>query len=244
MSSLPGTTGRRRIYLMRHGHVDYFSKEVVDSQDPRLARLTAQGEEQARTAGEALSDIAFDIAMCSGLRRTRETAELVLSRQSGEPPVLENEPRLEELRSGQYIAFESREQLAATMTFQFENAGAPDASFFEGGERFADAMSRVETAISDLLSRPNWHTALVVAHEGINRLALSWMCQAPLHASASFEQDTGCINILDFDLVPEDDGKQNRIERRIIKSINLTPMNYVKHGMNLRSLEAIFSRDD
>ncbi|MCK9991630.1 MAG: hypothetical protein Dbin4_00150, partial [Alphaproteobacteria bacterium] len=24
MRVLPGTTGRRRIYLMRHGHVDYF----------------------------------------------------------------------------------------------------------------------------------------------------------------------------------------------------------------------------
>ena len=28
MSALPGTTGRRRIYLMRHGHVDYFSEVV------------------------------------------------------------------------------------------------------------------------------------------------------------------------------------------------------------------------
>ncbi len=33
------------------------------------------------------------------------------------------------------------------------------------------------------------------------------------------------------------------IERALIKAVNLTPYNYVKHGMNLTSLEAIFDRD-
>ena len=78
MSALPGTTGRRRIYLMRHGHVDYFAPEVVEASDPTLARLTEQGREQASAAGQALSAIPFDIALCSGLLRTRQTAELVL----------------------------------------------------------------------------------------------------------------------------------------------------------------------
>ena len=32
-------------------------------------------------------------------------------------------------------------------------------------------------------------------------------------------------------------------ERPIIKAVNLTPYNYLKHGMNLTSLEAIFERD-
>lgn len=242
MAALPGTTGRRRIYLMRHGHVDYFSKEVVESQDPRLARLTPQGVREACAAGEALSQIAFDIAICSGLRRTHETAELVLKQQNADVPFLENMAELEELHSGQYIAFESREQLAATMTFQFENAHLPGATFLEGGELFTEAARRSVLAIESILSRDNWKTCLIVAHEGINRIILSWMCHADLNASASFEQDTGCINVLDFDLVPSDTGKGKTIERRIIKSVNLTPENYTKHGMNLRSLEAIFSR--
>ena len=54
----------------------------------------------------------------------------------------------------------------------------------------------------------------------------------------AFEQDTGCINVLDFDL--HTDGS---IERTMIKSVNLTPYNWLKHGMNLTSLEAIFERD-
>ena len=241
MSALPGTTGRRRIYLMRHGHVDYFSKEVVESRDPKLAKLTPQGIAQAQAAGEALSEVKFDFAIFSGLGGNRETAEIVLSRQNQKTPDLESCEDLQELHSGQYIDFESREQLAATMTFQFENAHNPGATFLEGGELFSVAQERIVRSIMALLERPDWHTALLVLHEGVNRIILSWMCQAALNASACFEQDTGCINILDFDLVPDANDEKTVLERRIIKSVNLTPENYIKHGMNLRSLEAIFS---
>lgn len=243
MGALPGTTGRRRVYLMRHGFVDYTSKKVRDSRDPSVAYLTESGREEARAAGLALADVHFDVALCSGLHRTRETAEIVLSHHPYDLE-LEDEPRLAELQSGRYIDFESAEQLAATMTFQFEAAGEPDATFLEGGEKFADAMVRIEAGVLSLLARPDWHTALIVAHEGINRLLLAWTLGAPLGASAGFEQDTGCINIIDFDLVPKEGNGEARIERAVIKAMNLTPANYLKNGMNLRSLEAIFTRPD
>ncbi len=241
MSALPGTTGRRRVYLMRHGFVDYTSRRVREARDPTQAYLTEMGRDEARAAGAALADVHFDIAMCSGLTRTRETAELVLEAHPYDLP-LEEERRFEELRSGRYIDFQSAQQLAAIMTFQFEAAGNPGATFLEGGEAFADAMSRVIEGFQTLLARPGWHTALVVAHEGINRLALAWAIGAPLGASAGFEQDTGCINIIDFDLVPADgESGETVIERAVIKAVNLTPANYLKNGMNLRSLEAIFA---
>lgn len=243
MSTLPGTTGRRRIYLMRHGFVDYSSKEVLASRDPAIAQLTRQGKEEALAAGAALQDVHFDLAICSGLLRTRQTAEIVLSKHHN-PPNLEVDQRLEEIKSGKYIDFESAEQLAATMTFQYERAGEPGATFLEGGEKFIDTMSRIEDALLHLISRECWHTALVIAHEGVNRLILTWAIGAPLNACAAFEQDTGCINIIDFDLVPKEDGSGVKIERALIKAINLTPANYLKNGMNLRSLEAIFTKSN
>ena len=241
MSYLEGTTGRRRIYLMRHGHVDYFAPEVVESKDPRLARLTERGTEEIIAAGQALRDVSFDVVMSSGLLRTRQTLELVMDWQNGEVPDTEQDQRFEELRSGTFIEFESREQLAATMTFQFENASNEGATFLDGGELFSEALDRSIEGLQALIDRPGWKTALIVAHEGINRILLSWFCNAGLAGSASFEQDTGCINILDVDLVPTDDG--HKIERKIIKSVNLTPLNYEKNGMNLRSLESIFSQE-
>ena len=112
-----------------------------------------------------------------------------------------------------------------------------------GGDVFADVLDRSRRAIERLLSRPNWHTSLVVAHEGINRLLLGWMTGNGLNAIQAFEQDLACINILDFDLVPRADGGEgSEIARSIIKAVNLTPYNYTKHGMNLTSLEAIFAR--
>lgn len=241
MGALPGTTGRRRIYLMRHGFVDYTSPEVRAAQDPSIAYLTENGRTEAKAAGIALSDVQLDVAFHTGLRRTQETAEIVLGQHELETPELEREPRFMELRSGQYIDFKSPEHLAATMTFQFEQAGQPGATFLEGGEKFSDAMKRIEDGLKGLLSRPGWASALLVAHEVVNRMILAWAIGAPLGSSAGFEQDTGCINIIDFDLVPDEAGNV-RIERAMIKAVNLTPANYLKNGMNLRSLEAIFTR--
>ncbi len=241
MSALPGTTGRRRVYLMRHGFVDYTSQAVRAARDPSIASLTSQGRAEARAAGAALSEVHFDLAICSGLTRTRQTAEIVLAEHPN-APILEEEPRFGELRSGQYMDFKSAEHLAAVMTFTFEQAGHPEASFLPGGEKFSDALIRIREGLGDLLVRPGWATALVVAHEVVNRMLLADIIGAPLGASAGFEQDTGCINIIDFDMVPGENGERTRLERGLIKAVNLTPANYLKNGMNLRSLEAIFTR--
>jgi len=241
MSALPGTTGRRRIYLMRHGFVDYTSEAVRKARDPKVATLTPRGEEEARAAGVALSEVHFDLALCSGLARTRQTAQIVMA-QHPNAPELETDERFGELKSGTYMDFHSAEHLAAVMTFIFEQAGEPGAEFLPGGEKFADALARGRAALLELLLRPGWATALVVAHEVMNRMLLADVIGAPLGASAGFEQDTGCINILDFDMVPDESGQGTRIERGVIKAVNLTPANYLKNGMNLRSLEAIFTR--
>ena len=244
MGALSGTTGRRRIYLMRHGHVDYASREVVEAQDATIARLTPLGKEQAAAAGEAFADVHLDLAICSGLRRTRETAQIVLAAHHAPPP-LEDEAGLVELHSGKFIPFATREELSAYLTFMFEQAGEPDAGFFEGGEKFADAHVRAVAAIEGLLARPNWSSALVVAHEGINRLLLGWMCGAGPSASVHFEQDLACVNVLDFDMVPDGSkvqgGGGRRIERAMIKATNITPYGWLKAGMHMTSFEAIFT---
>ena len=105
------------------------------------------------------------------------------------------------------------------------------------------AQARAIAVIERILGEPDWQQILIVAHEGINRLLLSWVAGAGLSATHAFEQDTGCINVVDFDMVPVNDSKPE-IERALIKAVNLTPYNYLKHGMNLTSLEAIFARDE
>src|SRR5215831_11478343 len=97
MSTLPGTKSRRRIYLMRHGHVDYLARAVVASGDIHSVPLTPRGRSQAEAAGKAFAHVEFDRAVCSALPRTRETAEVVLSFQRHSPP-LEIVPDLVEIQ--------------------------------------------------------------------------------------------------------------------------------------------------
>src|SRR5690606_34383716 len=123
------------------------------------------------------------------------------------------------------------------------------ATMLDGGEVFADALRRTVGAVERLLAEPGWHTMLITAHEGVNRLLLGWAATGcsrkhALGAVRAFEQDPACINVIDFDMVPAADGSVGtEIQRALIKSVNVTPYNYVKHGMNMTSLEAIFSKD-
>lgn len=244
MSALPGTVGRRRIYLMRHGHVDYFSPEVTASGDFNGVPLTELGREQARAAGDAMAAIPFDRAVCSGYPRTRETAELTLSRhETSSDMEIAVEPGLVELHGSTDTPAMSRDQFAAAMAFQFDGAAVPGARMGLGtdGELFSEAADRGAKAITKLLHEPDWATMLVVAHEGINRLLLGWVTGAGLSGVQAFEQDTACINILDFDLVPAANGNGVEVARKIIKALNLTPYNHTKFGMNMTSLERIMS---
>lgn len=237
MRALPGTTSRRRLYLMRHGHVDYFAPRVRATGDIHSVALTERGRSEAEAAGRALAHVAFERAICSGLPRTKETAEIVLSFVK-DAPGLEVDADLVELRGGTLPPVKSREELISAMNSYFARAHEPGATNHEGGEVFAAAQERAVRGIERLLETNDWHTALVVAHEGINRVLLSWACGAGLMAMSSFEQDTACINIIDFDLAGT-----GGVRRALIKAINITPHNYLKHGMNLTSLEAIMQHD-
>lgn len=230
-------TGRRRIYLMRHGHVDYFAPGITD---PRSVLLTDMGRSQAAAAREALSGIAFDIAVHSGLPRTIETAAIVLEGRTG--PVAKAEEGLEELKSGWLVA-DSREELAARLAFCFDAAGADGARFLPDGESFAAAEDRITGAMERLIRGAVWKTALIVAHEGVNRILLGWATGGGLKTIGAFEQDLCCINVIDLDITAGALTGALIIERAILKSVNVTPYDFVKAGLPRTSLEHLFDVD-
>ena len=246
ISNLPFKTGRKRLFLMRHGHVDYFDPALTDSTQ---AELTEEGRAQAAAAGEALSHIAFDRAVCSGYPRTRKTAELVLERNRA-GATLDDDKAFVELGSGVFLTV-SREELAARIAFCFDGADQEGATFLPEGETFAAAEARLTEGMRAFLTGGDWRTALVVAHEGANRILLSWACGAGLGSIGSFEQDLACINVIDFDVTPApaestpEPGALNglQVERAVLKTVNVTPYDYVKHGLPKTSLEHLFDVD-
>lgn len=230
--------GRRRIYLMRHGHVDYFAPDMTD---PRMVRLTEEGRAQAEAARDALQHAGFDLAVYSGLPRTKETAEIVLSGNDAPPALIACEG-LEEIKSG-WVKAATREELAARLAYSFDDAGEPGASFLPEGETFEAAQERVVAALRGLILDREWRSALVVAHEGVNRIALGWACGGGLRTVAAFEQDLACINLIDVDVTPAEGGEGLQIERFALKALNVTAYDFVKKGLSRSSLEHLFDVD-
>jgi probable phosphoglycerate mutase len=226
-SGLPGTRGRKRVYLMRHGDVSYrrpdgrtvFSTQVT---------LTEEGVEQARLMRELLAQVPFDLGAHTGLTRTRQTAELVLE---GRDVRLEEISALREMQVGS-IEQLSDERIDAEFTYGLERAAEPGAAF-AGGESFAAFQERIVPAFEALLQRPDWTTALVVGHGGTNAVILAWVTRGGLAGLSAFEQDAGCVNIIDADVV---DGE---IVRRMLRAVNLTPYNLAKHEHYLTVAERI-----
>src|SRR6185312_9893678 len=126
---------RRRLYLMRHGAVDYVDAEgrLVAPDD---VPLTPEGRAQVIAARELLSEIALDRVITSGLPRTLETAELVVPGRE-----LEAWPDLREI-TGARVSSIPPAQLEEAFVRAFQGV-VPNEKRFLGGETIGELFDRV-----------------------------------------------------------------------------------------------------
>jgi probable phosphoglycerate mutase len=226
---LPFENGRRRrIWLLRHAEAAYIDPAGRIARDPRLVPLSAHGRREAAQMAKLLDGADFDRAVCSGLPRTVETATVVLC---GAGPKLEQVPALEEVRGGGAgslgRAFEPRD-----LAYALEEAADENARFL-GGETFAELRERVVGAVEALVAEQSWSRMLLVCHGGVNRVILAWALGADLRSAARLEQDSCCLNVIDVDHHADD----GRTLRRVVRAVNLTAGDPVKHERWLTSLE-------
>jgi broad specificity phosphatase PhoE len=225
---LPFEAGRRRrIWLMRHAEAAYIDEEGRVTTDPRMVPLSAHGRLEAAQMAKLLDGASFDRAVCSGLPRTVETATIVLA---GAGPSLEKVPALEEVRGGGRSLlrpFEPRE-----LAYSFALADDENACFL-GGERFGDLRARVLGAIEGLVAEPDWSRMLLVCHGGVNRVILAWALGADLRSAARMEQDSCCLNVIDFD----HDDLRGGTQRVLVRALNVTAGDPAKHERWLTTLE-------
>lgn len=220
---MPRFPPRRRIYLLRHGEVSYI--EQGQAVPTETVQLNEHGRAQAAAAARALADVQFDRVVCSGMPRTIETAQIVCG-ERGLP--IEALPALHEIRGGKIMHL-SGSELRATFVDAITRRLAPDDSFLLG-ETFGDFRARILPALHALLADQAWGTMLLVLHGAVNRVILAEVLGADLDALGHFEQDAGCINIIDV----------NEAGYGIIRLINYTPDNPLKAGMDLTSMERYF----
>ena len=228
MSTQPIT--RRRCYLVRHGHVDYFSSDGRPL-DPRSVPLSGLGEEQVRQLAKVLASVSFDRALCSDYPRARQTAERLLS---DHPVELQACEQLREVRGGRLRDIAPGE-LEQRVSYAYDSFTEPDGRFM-GGERWSDFDSRIMARFEQLLAEPDWQSLLLVSHDAVNRLLLGWALGGARGCAAGLEQDNACLNIIDIDM------QAGRVLRRFIRVVNLTPYDLPKAGQRQTVMERIHAQ--
>lgn len=218
---------RRRIYLMRHGDVDYFDANGRPFH-PASVPLNAEGRRQAEAAGRLLADIPLDRVVTSGLPRAVETATLVLASRT---LPLETRTELREIEPARLADLGDPLSPAVEQAFlkALHPAVTPDCRFL-GGESFGALLERTWPCFQQLLVESTWRHLLIVAHGVVNITLLSHLLGGGFAGIGTLEQDNGCINMLDV----EEGG------RCLVRLLNYSPLNPLKVGADLTSMERLY----
>lgn len=220
---------RRRIYLFRHGAVDYLDANGNVVPDTDRVDLNAHGKKQASNMYRLFENVQIDKAICSGLPRTRQTAETVVGHRDIE---VESYPAFEEIRRFQGEVGADYDVLT-DIAFSHWRAPDTDAQFL-GGERYSDFFDRISFGIDGLLADKSWHNVAVFAHGGTNAAVLGWVTGLGLTAFGLLDQATCCLNVIDIDV-----DSAGEIVRKTVRAMNVTvedPAKGDRHAGDMESL--------
>lgn len=223
---------RRRLYLFRHGAVDYIDETGNWVADPDLVDLNERGRAQAEAMAELFAGVHIDKALCTGLPRTRQTGLAVLRDRDVE---LGTFAALEEIRpqkgesAGGYDIY-------TDIAFSHWRAPQADATFL-GGERYHDFYARISAAMESLLTDPSWHNLAVFAHGGTNAAVLGWATGVGLEAFGLLDQSMCCLNVIDFDF--DDSGC---VLRKTVRAMNITADDPVMKNRHAGDMEMLARR--
>ena len=219
---------RRRLYLFRHGAVDYVDEDGNVVPDPDVVQLNERGRRETDAMKDLFRDVPVDRAICSGLHRTRETAERVLD---GRDIELSVESGLEEIRPDRFREFDF--DLHTDVAYSHWRAGEPDARFL-GGESYAGFYHRIAATMDAIVAMDDWHDLAVFGHGGTNAAIVGWVTGLELGAFGVVDQATCCLNIIDFDV----DGDRG-IVRKVVRGMNITATDPAKAGRHSGDMEAL-----
>ena len=149
------------LYLVRHGETDWNLAGRLQGQTD--TDLTERGQNQARLVGNffAHQGLPIDRAVSSDLKRTRRTAETIIS-CTGRTLAVDEDPRLRERHLGvlQGLTHDESATKQPQSWSALERGGAPD-----GGESVEQLQQRGEEAIRDIATAAAAdESVLIVSH--------------------------------------------------------------------------------
>ena len=205
--SLDGNV-RKRLYLFRHGEVDYMSSvKVVD--DPDQVNLTENGRRQAVNIDENTKEFTIERIVCSGLPRTIQTGEHVAKRRGIK---IESFPSLKEYQWDPKLLMETD---ITKFGYLFEDSKAKE---MIGGTEDADEFYKRVIGTLEKIIKEEFSQIAAFLHGAVNAAIMCWVNDVDISFASKYDQDHAALNIIDIDI-----SSKGEIVRKILKRYNIPP---------------------
>ena len=199
-STLPAKGAGPRLLLVRHGETDWNRQGRFQGQID--IPLNENGRAQAAAAGDFLRRVKFDRAYTSSMSRPRQTAEGILSHHPGVP--LTSVPHLVEIGHGQWEGCLEEEIAAGWAELLADWKRAPETVQMPDGETIHDVWDRSLKGWNTIAaSLADDETALVVAHDAVNKTILCALLGLSPADIWAVKQGNGGVTVIDYPHGPD-----------------------------------------
>ncbi len=198
--ALPEQGNKSRLILVRHGETNW--NKDCRFQGQIDIPLNENGKKQAAAAEIFLKDFEINRAFTSSMSRPKETAEIIL--RSHQQIELKQKPELIEIGHGLWEG-KLEEEIKGTWPDLLESwQNKPEKVQMPEGENIHDVWNRSTKCWAEICnSLKEKETALVVAHDAVNKTILCYLLGLSSSDIWMVKQGNGAINVIDISKDPE-----------------------------------------
>lgn len=182
------------VYLVRHGQTDWNREEVFRGRAD--IPLNETGRKEALLTGQYLKGVVVDSVYSSPLSRAVVTAEAIAHYQHREVQILDG---LIDIDFGQWQGISHEEVMERYGKLYRQWKDTPHLVRFPGGESLKEVRKRGLRAIQSITRDHADKTLIMVSHRVVNKIVICGLLGLDNSHFWQIGQDTGCINILEFD---------------------------------------------
>ncbi len=194
-STFPSKGPGPRLLLVRHGETDWNRQGRFQGQID--IPLNENGRAQAAAAGDFLRKVNFDRAYTSSMARPRQTAEGILQHHPGVP--LTSVPHLVEIGHGDWEGCLEEEISASWSELLAAWKRAPETVQMPQGENIHEVWERSLNGWNTIAaSLGSGETALVVAHDAVNKTILCALLGLTPADIWAVKQGNGGVTVIDY----------------------------------------------
>ena len=179
----------RYIFLLRHCQTQLSDKKRLIGQYD--VPLSQEGIALSHRIGEILKKNQLHHVLCSDLKRSKKTAEIIASYINHKPQSLKE---LNEISLGRWDGMYI-DDIRNKYPIEYDQRGKDLINYkISGGENFIELQERAKTIFKEIQKKEG--NILIVGHSGFNRALLCELLKIPINRLLTIKQNYGCCNIV------------------------------------------------